>query len=216
MAILKGIKITDSEEVHQIDYEDAVANKPFGTTKEVLFEWDGNVDGLECWEMAANGETMPFFYKINNNTPRKESFVGATALCMEDGTEETLEITEEDVTDGLDGITGTEEKCFMVVGVNLVVLEEINIKANDELPYSINFTPGTWHASPVLMEGVYIKQIVRNTVKTIDEKYIPESLKVSEVQKVPDMTDVESGAFLRVIDGIATWQQLTNVSEVGA
>lgn len=216
MAILKGIKIEGSEEVHQIDYEEAVANKPFETlSTETLFEWDGNVDGLEHWDITDAGQTMPYYYKVNSQTPAKEKFIGAVATGVVSGEEMLMEITEDYVSDGLGNITGCEDKCFMVAELGLVVLEKIDI-VSDELPSEIHLTSGTWHANPALAEGTYVKSIIKENIKYIDEKYIPKSFKVADEEKVPDVTSAKSGSFLRVINGVATWQQLTDVSEVGA
>lgn len=218
MAILKGIKIEGSEEVHQIDYEDAVANKPFETlSTETLFEWDGNVDGLEHWDITDDGQTMPYYYKVNSQTPAKEKFIGAVAIAAvgeEDGAET---ITEDNIADGLGDLAGYEDKCFAAGdGIVVVVLEEINVDANDDLPFEIHLSPGTWHANPTLLDGLYLKNITKENIKYIDEKYIPKSLKVADEEKVPDVTSAKSGSFLRVINGVTTWQQLTDVSEVGA
>lgn len=216
MAILKGIKIEGSEEVHQIDYEVAVANKPFETlSTETLFEWDGNVDGLEHWDITMEGYAGPYFYKINSQTPEKEKFIGATATSGGAMTM-TMELAEDDIVDGIRDVPGTEGKCFTISEVGLVVTEEINVEASGDLPFEIHLSPGTWHANPTLLDGLYLKNITKENIKYIDEKYIPKSLKVADEEKVPDVTSAKSGSFLRVINGVATWQQLTDVSEVGA
>ena len=81
MSILKGIKIDGSEDVHQLDYENAVANKPFGKTtglQEILPEQDAEM-------MYADG-----FYMAYLLSPHLFALeLGKTVVVNIDGTEYT-------------------------------------------------------------------------------------------------------------------------------
>lgn len=72
--------------------------------------------------------------------------------------------------------------------------------------------------------GTYKIQVSlqQDFVKQLDEKYIPDSIKNNSSSSgdsstsLPSISTENEGSFLRVINGVATWQQLTDVSEVGA
>lgn len=72
--------------------------------------------------------------------------------------------------------------------------------------------------------GTYKIQVSlqQDFVKQLDEKYIPDSIKNNSSNSgdsstsLPTISTENEGSFLRVVNGTATWQQLTDVSEVGA
>ena len=189
MAILQGIKIEGSEEVHQIDYESAVANKPFYEETTTLFEWDGDTTGLEYIEITEDGVTEPYLYKVTDEVHTYDEFLGSKATANVSGTEQTMDITSDVITQFSDGL-------FNIGNFAFVALEDTEYEG-------FAFTKGIWHMNLQSTSGTYVKEVAKETVKQIDKKYI-------------EATAEDEGKFLRVTNGVATWETLTDVSEVGA
>lgn len=136
-----------------------LTDKPFYDESTILYEWDGNTEGLDSIDY---GTVMPelagvIMYKVSDTPLTYDELLGATAIGIVEGQEMPLEITEEQ----------------LIVSENIIGIAEFLMSVLEDTEQNgLSFTKGLWHMSPIA-SGVCISKISNDKVKTLDVKFIP-------------------------------------------
>lgn len=165
-----------------------LADKPFSKTTTTLMEWDGDVDGLESLDVDGT-----VFYKISDISLTKDEFIGCMGYGNNSGTLIEMEATEEDIVVYTDTLI-----CFSYM---------LFIASEDTTFNGITFTTGLWYIDPSLASGVYLTKLTKEVVETLDEDFIPDSV------KLPEVTEEDNEKVLQVVDGVWTAVAISNAEE---
>lgn len=214
-----AVQISDDCSVyHQLDEKyipDSVArktditwenlpDKPFGESQTTI-EWDGNTEGLDSASITWEPHIL---YKVSEATPSIDEIVGATCVMGavgDNSSDMSMELDQDAVSymfeEATNGLVGDQ----IIVAYDTTIIrvsgEEITVPS-----------PGTYTG---IMDGKTIKSITYGSTKTIDEKFIPDS--IARTWDIPDglpaVTTDNNGAFLRVVDGVWTTATVANAEE---
>ena len=137
-----------------------LTDKPFYDESKVLFEWDGNTDGLEYITIEGMGN----IYKTSDTPVTRAELIGAEFVGYDlETNEESSEILTEDriqtVNDGL---------------VHNVDFFFFSVEADSSVD-GIDFTRGVWCFDPTVAYA-YVSRVSKGVVKQLDIKYIPNEL----------------------------------------
>ena len=135
-----------------------LTDKPFYDESKVLFEWDGNTEGLDSVDFSTVSPELEgiIMYKVSDTPLTYDELLGADAIGIVDGQVTPLEITEEQLT-----VNGN---IISIGGFVLSVLE-------DTTQEGLTLTRGIWHTSPI-ESGTYVSEISKGVVKQLDPKFV--------------------------------------------
>lgn len=142
--------------VEVIDFIDK--NKPFGDNSKVLFEWDGNTDGLTKI-VAADWN----YYRVGDSIPL-EDIIGST-IYFSNGEKLTINSIEDFYMEHPDGT-------WSIIGNTI---ESVATDDFDPLFPKAGFYHADYLEEPY--NNAYITKIVKEEIKTIDKKYLPKFTK---------------------------------------
>lgn len=134
---------------------DYVKNRPFYSTAiTLLSSWDGDTTGLDMVSCADWND-----YRIGDAIPY-EDIIGAT-IYFSDST--NIKIKKEDVY--------IESSVYWNIYFSNIGSGDIQLSSVAEDNYAIYTKAGLYHSN---MSDAYITKIVKEEVKTIDSKYLPD------------------------------------------
>lgn len=197
----KSVRIEYNASTEKINTT-CLPNGGFGWTEigETIVEWDGNTEDRDSFDLDS---TM---YKVSDLTPSCEDLVGCTVgiVNIHNGVtdEDTVECGAGQINEIAPGVVQLGNGLVCVVNLTEEQRAEFGIPSNGIYIY--------YAATDDLT--VYVKALTYGStvVHPLDEKFIPDSV------KVPAVTAEDNGAFLRVIDGAWAVVKMTDVSVEGA
>lgn len=135
-----------------------LTDKPFYDESTVLFEWDGNTEGLDSVDFGTVSPELEgmIVYKVSDTPLTYDELLGSIGIGIVDGQVTPLEITEEQLT-----VNGN---IISISGFVLSVLE-------DTEQNGLMLTRGIWQISHI-ESGVYISKISKGVVKQLDSKFV--------------------------------------------
>ena len=135
-------------------------DRPFYDESTVLYEWDGNTDGLEYITIEGMGN----IYKTSDTPVTRAELIGAEFVGYNLATnEESSEIlTEDRIASTDDGLVHNVDFLFFSVEA-------------DSSVEGLTLTRGVWCFDPTVA-GVYLSRVSKGVVKTLDVKFIPNEL----------------------------------------
>lgn len=138
-------------------------DRPFGEVNSVLYEWDGNTEGLEYLDMGmiVDGVSGNILYKVSDTPISYENLIGGVAYLNNlDHTSFGTGIITEDLA------TVEGNLIFVNNGIIIIALEDTEDASGAVL------TKGIWHLNPN-DAGIYVAKAVQTTVTQLDSKYLP-------------------------------------------
>ncbi len=130
-----------------------LTDKPFYDESTVLYEWDGNTEGLE----SVTDEYGMTSYKISDTPLTLEQIVGSEFEMVVGG-----EINAGVITDDMQELIVAEDGSYIVFLLLTSVLVEKEI---DGATYSV----GTWAST---IDGMYVSSLSKDVVKQLDPKFV--------------------------------------------
>ena len=135
-----------------------LTDKPFYDESTVLYEWDGNTEGLDSIDYGTVSPELEgmIMYKVSNTPLTYDELLGSMGIGVMGGQVTPLEITEEQLM-----VNGN---IISIGGFIISVLEDTELDG-------LMFTRGLWHLSPIASGG-YVTEINKSDVKQLDPKFV--------------------------------------------
>lgn len=183
---------------------DDLKNKPFGETPPLFdITWDGNMEGHEVVDMGDGN----YYVKVSDEVFTKEQLLNST----------TFNSNSYEVINTEENISIDEEFGAIFLNGGMVIFSAENFNTVAGLPEG-TFSNGVWLYNSTGEEPFYVNRLVAaTTIKTIDEKYIPDSIaRVEDIDKEVSWNDITDKPFgeetqynLRVTSDVTTTSSVT-------
>lgn len=135
-----------------------LTDKPFYDESTMLFEWDGDTEGLDSVDYGTVSPELAgmIMYKVSDTPLTYDELLGSMGIGIMGGQVIPLEITEEQLM-----VNGN---IISIGGLIISVLE-------DTEQDGLMFTRGLWHLPPIDIGG-YVTEINKSDVKQLDSKFV--------------------------------------------
>lgn len=157
----------------------ALKDKPFGDSDAILIEWDGNTEGLEA---VINENENGGMYRVSGLTPSVEEFIGAI-IVEHNGNPyelrlmEEYQITEDDIVYGDNAIAVNTGNICIAYEDGATLLEGSIVLPKAGLYfYNSGIHLPENHDGEVLIFVYSMTYGGDSSIKTLDEKYIPDTI----------------------------------------
>ena len=171
-----------------------LTDKPFGEEGSgAVIEWDGNTEGMEI--LLPFGEGTDETVKLSGHTPTPDDLIGGNITMVMDGEATSIELTPETVEMFKEGQREAVDAFFFGDYAFIAYSDTFTSMSGKEVTVP---GPGIYSSLPDMGAMGYLAHLSygSTTIKTIDEKFIPDSIaRVSDIEKIAANSAVDNPVF---------------------